>query len=78
MSIALPDDIELKKTRIIALINLEKYEEVLNLMQGHSGFDFEKSYVLYKLQQFNDSLEISRSRNEKPFRLLRAQTVIST
>lgn len=78
MSAALPDDLELKKTRIVALINLEKYEEALNSMQGFSGFDFEKSYVLYKLQQFNDSLEISRSRNEKPFRLLRAQTVTST
>jgi Putative TPR-like repeat len=70
-----PDDVELNKIRIVALINLGKHSEALQVTPSSSLFDFERAYILYKLSQYQESLEITSKRSEKNFRLLRAQTV---
>jgi hypothetical protein len=77
VSSVLPDDAELKKTRVVSLINLSRFAEALDLCSS-SGLEFERAYALYKLQQFAESLQLSSSRSEKAFRLLRAQTVLQT
>lgn len=72
---AFPDDVDLKKTQVVALINLSRYVEALGEIPSSSAFDFERAYLQYKLGQFHETLQLSASRNEKPFRLLRAQSV---
>ena len=71
---ALPEDLEIRKTHVVALIHLGRYEEALAAVPS-GGLDFEKAYLLYKLGMYQEALKLSVSRSEKPFRLLKAQSV---
>ena len=74
----MPEDLDLKKTLAVSLINLGKYDEVLTLVSNVPGLEYELAYSLYKLSQFPGSLALTQTRPEKHFRILKAQTVKPT
>ncbi|CAG9322281.1 SRP72 [Blepharisma stoltei] len=69
----LPNDLDLLKTKIVALIQTSKFQEAFELIQTVQGLDFERAYISYKLGNFEDCLRVCEGKSDKAFRQLRAQ-----
>ena len=61
-----PHDIEVLQTKAVALLNLERYDDALRILD-HGGQDlqhrtrFEKAYALYKTGELDAAKELSKS-----------------
>jgi len=56
-----PEDGDAITCKVVALLQLSKYEEALkyiNTLKGSSNFDLERAYCLYRLRDFQKSLDI--------------------
>lgn len=73
----LTNDPDVIKTKLIALVQLSRFQEALDLVQTLQGLDFERAYIFYKLGNFEECLRICEGKSDKSFRQLKAQAVIS-
>lgn len=54
-----PDAVEIKKCRIFALLQLSRWNDALSICDKYgSGFEFERAYCLYRLNRFQEALDI--------------------
>ena len=72
---SLPDDLDLLRTEVTALIHLEKYVEALEALPGNPAFDFERGYLMYKLGRFEQTAGVCEGKQEVKFQHLGAQAV---
>ena len=70
---SLPEDMDLIRTELTALIGLDKYEEAMEVIPSAPGFDFERGYLLYKLGKFRDVAALCEGRSDPKFQHLCAQ-----
>ena len=67
-----PDDTHAKTTKIVALIQLGKFDVALEVASAYKSFPFEEAYSLYRLGRFDEALQIANSlpRDEKSLNLM--------
>ena len=70
---SLPEDPDLIKTELTALIGLDRHEEAMQVIPPTPAFDYERGYLLYKLGKFRDVAALCEGRPDPKFQHLCAQ-----
>mmetsp|Transcript_32709 Transcript_32709/g.56923 ORF Transcript_32709/g.56923 Transcript_32709/m.56923 type:complete len:590 (-) Transcript_32709:4489-6258(-) len=72
---SMPDDPDLKKIEVIALINSGQNSAALTTAGSDAALLYERAYAHYKSGQFQEALQLCAQKNEPNFIHLRAQSL---